>query len=104
MHTERRLLGAGRDGDVEVALLEAKRAQLFNHRLAQLRNELAALRGKLLAGAQNLRVQFRERGIDAVQLLVPLLQTLKFARRVIAIRNDVSESRAVLPLERVHEI
>ena len=50
------------DGDVEVALLEAEGGKLPASRLAELRDELAALRGKFPAGVEDFGFEFRDCG------------------------------------------
>ena len=57
-------------------MLEAERGELLDDGFAQLRNELAALRGEFLAGAEDFGVELGQRGVQAVQFLVALFEAL----------------------------
>src|SRR5262245_42418044 len=87
-----------------MTLPEAQRGKLLFHGTAQLRNQLLASRGKVLAGAQHRGFELLQLAVEPRQLGIPLFETYELARGPAAKLDHVGDRWTVLALERLEQI
>ena len=78
--------------------------QLPADRFGELRNQLAAFCGKLLAGTPHFALHFFQFVVQPCQLGVALLEALEFSTRFRAKTYDLRHGRAVFAFQRLNQV
>ena len=90
--------------DVKLALLKAEVFKLARGGFGEFRDDFAAARGEVGAGAPEFSFHLVERGVEAREFGLALFEAGEFAAGLVAERDDVGERAAVFAFERVEEV
>ena len=83
--------GEGVEGDVELALLEAEVFELAGGGFGELRDDFAAARGEVGAGAPEFAFDLFERGLESREFGFALFEAGELAAGLLAEGNDIRE-------------